>query len=308
MKPLSSGTVALPESAPHVLNAPFWSWELIGAMAITFIVQGVTIGAYAARLAGVITQRIATSISLFNLFVTFGRLANIFSSMTIGPLTDHAAERARHLYAAHDVGGLSVLQDTVLWQLRLIVFAGTLGMIVFALMLPWFIYLFQRGVRSFEKRGSIPHSLFRLADPAVIRDVVTSYRAPTPGRLRAFSIESLPKRMLIFNIVITAVYSIGVVSSYYASLLDITAARTALGLSGIVNGVGTIAFTLFVDPTSSLITDEAVRGKRPLEQVRSMVFYLALTAIIGTLLSQVILWPAAKIIAIVAHFLTNIRS
>jgi hypothetical protein len=200
------------------------------------------------------------------------------------------------------------LQGTVLWQLRLIVLSGTLGMIVFALMLPWFIYLFQRGVRSFEKRGSIPHSLFRLADPAVIRDVMTSYRVPTPTRLRAFSIESLPKRMLIFNIVITAVYSIGVVSSYYASLLDVTAARTALGLSGIVNGVGTIAFTLFVDPTSSLITDEAVRGKRPLEQVRSMVFYLAVTAILGTLISQVILWPAAKVIAIVAHFLTNIRS
>jgi hypothetical protein len=228
--------------------------------------------------------------------------------MTIGPLTDHAAERARHYYGAHDTAALSLLQGTVLWQLRLMVFAGTLGMIAFALMLPWFIYLFQRGVRSFEKRGSIPHSLFRLADPAVVRDVVTAYRMPTPGRLRAFSMEALPKRMLIFNIVITAVYSIGVVSSYYASLLDVTAARTALGLSGIVNGVGTIAFTLFVDPTSSLITDEAVRGKRPIEQVRSMVFYLALTAIIGTLISQVILWPAAKVIAIVAHFLTHLRS
>lgn len=276
-------------------------------MAITFVVQGVTIGAYAARLAGVLTQRIATSISLFNLFVTFGRLANIFSSITIGPLTDHAAERARVYYAAHDAASLSALQGVVLWQLRLIVFAGTLGMVAFALMLPWFIYLFQRGVRSFEKRGSLPHSLFRLADPAVLRDVVRAYRPPTAERLRAFSVEGLPKRMLIFNVVITAVYSIGVVSSYYASLLDIAAARTALSLSGIVNGVGTIAFTLFVDPTASIITDEAVRGTRPIEQVRSMVFYLALTAIIGTLISQVILWPAAKVIEIVAHFFTHLR-
>jgi hypothetical protein len=113
--------------------------------------------------------------------------------------------------------------------------------------------------------------------------------------------------MLVFNVVLTAVYSIGVVSSYYASLLDVAAARTALGLSGIVNGLGTVAFTLFVDPTASMITDEAVRGERPVEQVRSMVFYLALTAIVGTLLSQVILWPAAKVIEIVAHFFTHIR-
>jgi hypothetical protein len=277
-------------------------------MVISFVQQGITIGAYAARLAGVLTQRIATSISLFNLFVTAGRLASIFTSMTVGPLTDHAAENARQLYDAHNAAGLASLQTTVLWQLRLIVLGGTLGMIAFALMLPWFIYLFQRGVRSFEKRGSIPHSLFRLADPAVIADVMTAYRVPTPQRLRAFSFEGLPMRMFIFNIVITAVYSIGVVSSYYASLLDVTAARTALGLSGIVNGIGTISFTLFVDPTSSLITDEAVRGKRPIEQVRSMVFYLALTAIIGTLISQAILWPAAKVIAIVAHFLTSLHS
>lgn len=289
------------------MGAPFWSWELIGAMAITFIVQGVTIGAYAARLAGVLTERIATSISLFNLFVTFGRLANLFSSITLGPLTDHASARAAHFAGAHDAASLSALQGAVLWQLRLIVFAGTIGMIVFSAMLPWFIYLFQRGVRSFERRGSIPHSLFRLADPAVFRDVLFAYRVPSRERLRSFSLGVLPKRMLIFNIVIYAVYSIGVVSSFYASVLDLSAARTALSLSGIINGIGTVAFTLFVDPTASLITDEAVRKARPIEHVRSMVFWLAVTAIIGTLLSQVILWPAAKLIEIVAHFFTHIH-
>jgi hypothetical protein len=276
-------------------------------MIITFIVQGVTIGAYAARLAGVLTERIATSISLFNLFVTFGRLANLFSSITLGPLTDHASTRAGDFTKAHNATALSALQGDVLWQLRFIVFAGTLGMIAFALMLPWFLYLFERGVRSFERRGSIPHSLFRLADPAVIRDVVFSYRLPTVQRLTSFSLAALPKRLLIFNVVIYAVYSIGVVASFYASLLDLSAARTALSLSGIINGIGTVAFTLFVDPTASLITDEAVRKARPIEHVRSMVFYLTLTAIIGTLVSQLILWPSAKLIEIVAHFFTHLR-
>jgi hypothetical protein len=276
-------------------------------MAITFVVQGVTVGAYAARLAGVLTERIATSISLFNLFVTFGRLANLFSSITLGPLTDHASARASDFTKAHDAASLSLLQGTVLWQLRWIVFAGTLGMIAFAFMLPWFLYLFQRGVRSFERRGSIPHSLFRLADPAVVRDIVFAYRVPSMQRLRSFSLAVLPKRLLIFNVVIYAVYSIGVVSSFYASILDLSSARTALSLSGIINGIGTVAFTLFVDPTASLITDEAVRKARPIEHVRSMVFYLTLTAIIGTLLSQLILWPSAKFIEIVAHFFTHLR-
>jgi len=84
-------------------------------------------------------------------------------------------------------------------------------------------------------------------------------------------------------------------------------ARTAIGLSGVVNGIGTIAFTLFVDPTSAIITDQAIHGKRTVEEVRSMVFYLSLTAIIGSLLSQAILYPAGVIIEVVARFAAHVH-
>lgn len=278
---------------PHV-----WSGKLIGAMVITFVVQGVTIGAYAARLAGVQTKRIATSISLFNLLVTTGRLANLFMGFFVGPLSDFAGNAVTNVDAIHNAFEL---------QLRLIVLAGTLGMVVFALFLPMFTYLFRRGVRSFEARGSIPHSLARLAAPAVILDVLRSERLPRLAELRAFDWRSLPRRMLIFNTVVMCVYAIGVQASYLASVLDPSVARTAISLSGIINGIGTIAFTLFVDPTSSMITDQAIHGKRSIQEVRSMVFYLSLTAIVGSLLSQAILYPAAVIIEVVARFAGSVH-
>jgi hypothetical protein len=278
---------------PHV-----WSGKLLGAMIITFVVQGVTIGAYAARLAGVQTKRIATSISLFNLFVTTGRLANLFMAFFVGPLADQAGNAVVAADAWHRVFEL---------QLRLIVLAGTAGMIVFALFLPMFTYLFRRGVHSFEARGSVPHSLIRLLSPAVIADVLRSERIPSIGALWAFDWRALPKRLLIFNTVVMCVYAIGVQSSYLASVLDSTVARTAIGLSGVINGIGTIAFTLFVDPTSSMITDQAIHGKRTIEEVRSMVFYLSLTAIVGSLLSQAILYPAAVIIKVVALFAMHVH-
>ena len=92
--------------------------------------------------------------------------------------------------------------------------------------------------------------------------------------LRAFDWRVLPKRLLIFNTVVMCVYAIGVQASFLASVLDVGVARTAISLSGVVNGIGTIAFTLFVDPTSAIITDQAIHGKRSVEEVRSMVFYL----------------------------------
>jgi hypothetical protein len=38
-----------------------------------------------------------------------------------------------------------------------------------------------------------------------------------------------------------------------------------------------------------------------------MVFYLSLTAIIGWLVSQILLWPAAWIISVVAHIVNHGR-
>jgi Alternate to MurJ len=282
-----------------------WSGRLIGAMLITFIVQGVTIGAYAARLAGVQTKRIATSISLFNLFTTVGRLATLFSVFFVAPLADAAGNAV--IANRHDPALVAQWQSTYDWQLRLIILAGTLGMVVFALLLPMFTYLFRRGVHSFEARGSVPHSLVRLLHPKNIADVLRSEHLPAWEQIRRFDWREIPRRLLVFNVIVTAVYAIGVPAAFLASVLDPGAARTASNLSGVINGIGTISFTLFVDPTSSMITDQAIHGHRTVEEVRSMVFYLSVTAILGSLLAQVIFYPAAVIIEYVAKFALHVH-
>jgi hypothetical protein len=242
---------------------------------------------------------------LFNLFVTAGRLANLFVIFFLGPLSDQAGNAVGKL--ADDPVAVAAWQHNFEVQLRLIVLAGTLGMIVFTLFLPMFTYLFRRGVHSFEARGSVPHSLARLFSPRVLADVLRAERLPSLAEVRAFDWRALPRRLLIFNTVVMCVYAIGVQSSYLASVLDIAVARTSIGLSGVVNGIGTIAFTLFVDPTSAIITDQAIHGKRSVEEVRSMVFYLSVTAILGSLLSQAILYPAAVAIEVVARFAAHVH-
>jgi hypothetical protein len=282
-----------------------FSGRLVGAMAITFIVQGVTVGAYAARLAGVQTKRIATSISLFNLFSTVGRLATLFAVFFVAPLADAAGNAV--LANKANPALVAAWQQTYDLQLRLIIAAGTVGMILFALFLPMFTYMFRRGVTSFESRGSLPSALLQLLRPKNLADVLRSQHLPSLEELRHFDWRKIPRRLLIFNTVVTAVYAIGVPAAFLASVLDPSAARTASNLSGVINGIGTVSFTLFVDPTSSMITDQAIHGNRTVEEVRSMVFYLALTGIVGTLLSQVLFYPGAVVIKYVAHFASAIH-
>jgi hypothetical protein len=268
--------------------------NLVIAMALNGMVQALQIGAYAARYAGVKTGRIATAISLFNLVMTASRLATLIVTPALGGLADATANDA----LAHHVAAVPQhLVDIFAMQLRLVVFSGTLGTAVGLVLMPTFIFLFVRGIGSFERNGSVIRAVLRLTDLAVMREVLGSLRLPDIAIARTFSLAHVPRKLLIANVLVTAVYSIGVLAAYYASVLNLKARTTAVGLSGIINGIGTILFTLLVDPTSAIITDQAAKGERTLAEVRSLIFYLAITAIIGTLLSQLILYPAAWIIA-----------
>src|ERR1700674_4167063 len=105
-------------------------------MALNAATQAIQIGAYAARYAGVRTGRIATSISLFNLFVTASRLAALFLTPSLGALADNAT---RPVLAAKLTELPPDVVHTFDLQMRLIVAAGTLGTVAGAILLPTFI-------------------------------------------------------------------------------------------------------------------------------------------------------------------------
>lgn len=280
----------------------FWSSQLILAIVLNVFLNAVLIGAYAARLAGVMTGRVGTSISLFNLFVTFSRFANMFYAPMLGTISDRASKVAVCVPA-------SAAETTHLFemQMRAIILAGTLGNLIGALLLPTFAYMFVRGVGAFERSGSIPRALARLANPRVIADILRTVRLPSLDIFRRFRLRDVPTKLLVGNMLVTGIYAVGVVAAYLASVIRPDVARTALSASGLVNGIATIAFALVVDPTSAYIVDQAAKGERTLHDVKTMVVYLGLTAVVGTLASQLILVPAALFIGGAAHLINAPR-
>lgn len=269
-------------------------------MVLNGAVQMLAVGAFAARIAGVKTKRIALSISLFTLFATASRFANLFYAPLLGSISDRTGNAVTAAIAAGSAALAAPQVQQFELQLRLIVLLGTVGTLAGGLLLPTFQYMFVRGINSYQRTDSVPASLFRLTDWRVLRDIVRHVRLPNPAGWRQYKLASVPQKLLIANTVVQAVYAIGVVAAVYASVRDPAFARTATLLSGIVNGIGTIAFTLFVDPTAAGIVDSAVHGKRTIEDVRAMVFWLTVTMVLGTLISQLLLYPATVIIDIAA--------
>ncbi|MGE8081359.1 lipid II flippase Amj family protein [Peribacillus loiseleuriae] len=255
---------------------------LIGLMGLTIIIHLIDTLAYSVRLNSVKSGKFALSMSLFNIFVLISRTANMFQAPLIGGLI-----------------GISIIKNyNPINDIRLVIFSSTVGTILGILLIPTFLKLFGKAVDKLEVKGSVPSIVVEALSINNIKRIVKSTTKPRKKMIHSLRYKEIPKRFLILNTVITSIYTIGVISAYYAAyFVDEEYVLAASASSGMINGIATIILTLLVDPKSAIITDQVLRNKRPYGDVKALVIMLIGTKILGTLLGQLLIYPAAILIA-----------
>jgi len=281
--------------------------------ALTAVIHLINTLIYSVRLAGIRTQRLAIAISLFNVIFLVSSTANLIQAPLLSSIVEHAINKGLHnitspqqiqdiLQSPFYRQQLIFLQESI----RLVIFSATVGTIAGALLIPTFVNVFTRAIIVFEKVGSVPRlTVMVFFSPHRLYRLFRSVYFPRPAHIRCVTKERLgiPKTFLLFNIVVTGIFTTGVLSALYAGALLPQFRSTATLLSGIVNGVAQILNISIVDPTAALITDQALRGERDERDVRQMAFYLVVTRFLGTLLAQAIFVPSAELIRFVAMLL-----
>ncbi|KFD41180.1 hypothetical protein DK28_0211640 [Peptococcaceae bacterium SCADC1_2_3] len=277
---------------------------------LTAIIHLINTLIYSVRLAGVKTQRVATAISLFQVVFLVASTANLIQAPLMSSIVEHAINAGLKHLNTPDFLTSPFYQEQLAHlrqQIRMVILAGTVGTLLGALCIPFFVNFFSRAILMLEDVGSVPKMFFKmvLSPFKMVKLVkksefssVNSFWAVLRGPLR------IPRYFLLANILITGIWTIGVLSALYAGALLPQFRSTATLTSGIVNGVAAILAATVVDPTAAMITDQAVRGAREEADVRQMAIYLALTRFAGTLLAQFFFLPAASIIRWVAELIT----
>ncbi|MFA4858699.1 MAG: lipid II flippase Amj family protein [Candidatus Margulisiibacteriota bacterium] len=235
------------------------------------------------RLTGIRTRQLALSLSFVNASLLISRMSNMLQAPLLGGMVDTAILRNN---------------VSVLWNdFRLIIFAAFIGNLIGALMIPFAVSVFTRAVKKFDELGSIPALLVYGFRPRILWRTLRRVRLPDKGSFKGLSLKGIPQTFLWLNLIMVSIYAIGVLCSLMAGALIPEYRVTATQLSGIVNGIATILFTLMVDPIAAHITDQAARGLRSENDVRTVVFYIVLGRIAGTLvLSQIFFFPGAEYI------------
>ena len=265
------------------------SAQIATVFALTFVIHLTSTLSYALRMAGVRTGRIAVSFSLVNLLLLVSRTSNTFQA----PLLAKHVERSI-------ASGASAAAES---DFRVLIIAATLATAAGALLIPTSQRLFADAIASFGRHRSIPRLLLRALTPSGLRRARVALTVPSGGNLSGLRMKGTPLRMAAFNALATALLTVNVFASLYAGCLNPELRMTANNLSPVVNGLSTILLFVYIDPYLSALTDDVLAGRESYSFLRKCVVLFVGGRLLGTLLAQLLLLPAARGIVAVAKFL-----
>ena len=261
--------------------------QLLFICFLTFVIHLIGTLAYSVRIAGVRTRRIAVSLALFGILMLVSRTSNSF----LGPFLAKRVETS-----------LDAANGALLGDFRWLLVSASLATVAGALLIPTFQRVFCRAVLHFQVHRSIPklilHGFFK-GGLSYVRDAARIPVARNMTDVR--SGHGVSGRITLLNVGATALWTVGVFAALYAGVLDPSVRVTSSTLSGIINGGATIMMAVFIDPHMSGMTDDVVEGKVSESQFRKAIVWLVGSRLAGTLAAQVLLVPAAMLIASVAR-------
>jgi hypothetical protein len=241
--------------------------------------------AYSTRISGARVKLIATAISLFSTLVVVSRLSATIQQ----PLT------AKLIAEAPDINKLSFIEE----QYRILIGVTSIGVLLGIFLFPTFINVFSRAIIQLSnERGSMITLFIKFFHIEGFKKVLKCFRLPSFTYLKGITLKTIPKRLFLINIIISAIFTTGVLSSIYASLLvPKDYAQAALMSSGIINGIATILLTLFIDPKASVLADRVMKNQIDYIYLKSYSLTMVSSKFLGTIVAQFLFIPAAYYVA-----------
>jgi hypothetical protein len=245
--------------------------------------------AYAARIAGVRTKRIAMSFALFNVLILGSRLANGF----LGPLLAKRVETTIARHSPHDLQ----------WDFHVMLASSSAAVLLGILLVPTGQRIFSVAIDKLKRSRSLARLLLRSATPSGMRVMYQSLSFPRLHFSHAFAKpHELGWGIVTANCLAQAVLAVGVFASIYAGYLNPEYRVTASQLSSVINGFATILLFAFIDPHLSVITDDAVDGRVSEAAFRRVIVWISMSRLAGTILAQLLFLPAAQAVAWISNY------
>jgi hypothetical protein len=264
--------------------------RLVFVFVFTFAIHLIGTLSYSVRLVGIKTGRIAVSFALFNILMLVSRTANSFQA----PLLAKVVERDL------PISGLE--HPMVIFNI--LILAASMGSLLGAFLIPTFQNILATLVWRFNVDRSVPRIILHAFSKNGVKQLRDKFRAPSKQNLDHFKdLRRMPKRLLLLNMIVVGVLTIGSFSALYAAFLNPELRLTSSTLVPIITGFATVMLVIFIDPFFSLLTDDCIEGKVSVGYFHKSVVLMVASRFAGTVLAQLFLFPAAHVILYIAKII-----
>lgn len=255
------------------------------------------------RLSGVRTGHLATAISLFTVVYLAASFANTLQAPLLASTVERTIEDAYSLsltISADNVTANALYQETLAslnLKLRFVMLGATLGTVLGIFVIPSFVASFSNAIRSFARTGSVYRVMFlvfiNMFKPG---SAILSFRKPSLAGVREMLTRKMttPKGFIYWNFASYSLWTVNVLSGLYAGALYPEFRSTAVLMASIVGNASIVLSVMMVDPILAKVTDEVARGVKDEIELKQIIFYLAISNLLGTMLAQAILNPVAQ--------------
>jgi hypothetical protein len=266
------------------------------------------------RLSGVRTGHLATAISLFGVVFLTASFANTLQAPLLASTVDQiiggVSTRVPAGVTGPDMVDTRVYREALTdlnHKLRFVMLGATTGTVLGILAMPSFVTSFSNAIKAFGRTGSvfkvIPLLLLSVIRP---RSGIIKFRLPSQGTWRQIATTKMtvPKTLFMWNMFYYSLWTVNVLSGLYAGVLYPEFRSTAVLMASIVGNAAIVINVMMVDPVLAGVTDAVARGKKNEAELKQVIFYLALANLAGTLLSQVIFEPVARVLQSLTRLIT----
>lgn len=242
---------------------------------------------YSSRLAGVRTQKIAISNSIYAMISFGSRTATLFYIAPIGGIIDRAVKGK--------FDPLHLLQLTMV--------GGIIGTALAIIFMPTIVRFYDAAVKRLEQEESIVRALRSLIfTKNGLVELKKCWCLPQRSMLKRISLQGIPKSMIILNTVLYTFFTMGSIAAFYAAWINPEYMARASSLSPAINAFGAFLLLFFVDAQGAIIVDRGINRKIPMDVVKSAMVFLGISRLVGTVLAIFTLYPAALFISFWAKF------
>jgi hypothetical protein len=230
----------------------------------------------------------AASYALFNIIFFLSRLSNTLQA----PLLAGKVEKEIINGAPPD--------DYLFYG---IIFSAFLGSLTGSFFIPTIQRIMVLVVERVYIKNTVLPIIFNCLSHKAIKLSVKLFSAPK--KLTILSLmnwKGISKKIVLFNIIISSLLTVSVLSCLYAGYLNPDVRSTALSLNGFSVGLSSLLFMLVVEPQIGIIADKVINNEIEESFFRRYLTFVVAARVFGTLAGILLLKPLAWVVVIIANF------